>query len=266
MWKAMQRTRMSEGLGSIEPELLAQSYARCRVMDVPEDLAIIKDALGEGELKNCLQQHTKLITYARLVISECLYDLSDSHDLFLLTNAEGRILELWSHPDILTAANNVGLRPGASLAEGSAGTNAVGMALALQSTVSLNGSQHLCHIFRDWSCAAAPIISKDGDLLGCIDISAAAGPIREKMALARSIARELGRLVGNTHTPIRLGVTPRQRQVLALFALGSSYKEIARDLSISIKTVEEHLDAIRNKMGTKSRRACIKKAIDQGLL
>lgn len=265
MWKAMQPIRASEMIHLVTPDLLSQSYERCRILGVSENQEHIRDTLGDGETKDFLQKNARLLTYGRLVVEEYIKDLRGTHDLFVLTSAEGRILSLWSHPEIVAGANDLGLRPGASLAEGSAGTNAVSMTLNSQAATALNGNEHLCRFFHDWSCAAAPIISADGDLEGCLDISAMEGPAHERLALARSIARELGRLVGHKRHLIH-AITPRQREVLTLFAKGASYKEIGRQLHISIKTVEEHLDATRNKIGTKSRRACIQKAIELGIL
>lgn len=265
MWHTIQTTHTAEHAGFVTAELLSQSYARARAAGVSETQDRIKDILGEGETKNFLQQNGRLLTYGRLVIDEYMQDLKTNNELLILTHTDGRILGLWAPPDTLTAASNFGLRPGSSLSEASAGTNAVSVALFSQRAVVLNGSQHLCHLFHDWMCAAAPIISPDGELIGCLDLSANEGPVYEKLALVRSIARELGRLVGNKKH-IALGITPRQREVLGLFAQGASYKEIGKQLHISIKTVEEHLDASRNKMGTKSRRACIKRAMETGIL
>lgn len=62
-------------------------------------------------------------------------------------------------------------------------------------------------------------------------------------------------------------LTQRQLQVLQLFAQGKGYKEIARDIGItSYKTVEEHLDAVREKLQVAHRRECIQKAMSLGLL
>lgn len=62
-------------------------------------------------------------------------------------------------------------------------------------------------------------------------------------------------------------LTRRQLQVLQLFAQGKGYKEIARDIGItSYKTVEEHLDAVREKLQVAHRRECIQKAMSLGLL
>jgi two-component system secretion response regulator SsrB len=44
-------------------------------------------------------------------------------------------------------------------------------------------------------------------------------------------------------------LTPRERQVMDLLALGSSSKEIASTLKISVRTVEGHRRVVLRKMG-----------------
>ena len=47
-------------------------------------------------------------------------------------------------------------------------------------------------------------------------------------------------------------VSPRQAQILQAIADGSTTKQVARDLSISIKTVHNHLNAIYRRLDTQS--------------
>jgi DNA-binding CsgD family transcriptional regulator len=62
-------------------------------------------------------------------------------------------------------------------------------------------------------------------------------------------------------------LTARQVEVLKLFATGLSYKQISESLQIkSHKTVEKHIDSARNKLSVKTRRSCIQKAIELGLI
>jgi DNA-binding CsgD family transcriptional regulator len=49
------------------------------------------------------------------------------------------------------------------------------------------------------------------------------------------------------------GLTPRERQVIAMVAAGSSNKEIARAYSVSEQTVKHHLTRIFDKVGASSR-------------
>ena len=48
-------------------------------------------------------------------------------------------------------------------------------------------------------------------------------------------------------------LTPREREVLRLIARGYAYKEVARQLSISVKTVESHVSAVLRKLQLSSR-------------
>ncbi len=48
-------------------------------------------------------------------------------------------------------------------------------------------------------------------------------------------------------------LTPRERQVLRLIARGYTYKDIARELGISTKTVERHVSAVLHKLQLTNR-------------
>jgi ATP/maltotriose-dependent transcriptional regulator MalT len=50
------------------------------------------------------------------------------------------------------------------------------------------------------------------------------------------------------------GITERQRQVVALIAVGCSNEEVAKRLEISPRTAKAHSDALRQKLGVPRRR------------
>jgi DNA-binding NarL/FixJ family response regulator len=61
-------------------------------------------------------------------------------------------------------------------------------------------------------------------------------------------------------------LTPRERQILKLVAEGSSSPEIARDLNLSVKTVEGHRGRIMAKLDTKNVAGLVRHAIRLGLV
>jgi len=61
-------------------------------------------------------------------------------------------------------------------------------------------------------------------------------------------------------------LTPREREILKLIAEGFKNKEIARDLCISVKTVEEHRSNLMEKLDLHSAQALTAYAIERGLL
>jgi RNA polymerase sigma factor (sigma-70 family) len=61
-------------------------------------------------------------------------------------------------------------------------------------------------------------------------------------------------------------LTPREREVLRLIARGYTYKEIAKELSISTKTVETHVSAVLRKLQLSTRNQLTQWANDRRLV
>jgi DNA-binding NarL/FixJ family response regulator len=61
-------------------------------------------------------------------------------------------------------------------------------------------------------------------------------------------------------------LTAREREVLRFIARGYAYKEVARELSISVKTVESHVSAVLRKLQLTSRHQLTRWATERRLL
>jgi DNA-binding NarL/FixJ family response regulator len=61
-------------------------------------------------------------------------------------------------------------------------------------------------------------------------------------------------------------ITPREREVLRLLARGYTYKEIARRLEVSIKTIETHVSSVLRKLQLSSRHELTRWATDRRLV
>jgi DNA-binding NarL/FixJ family response regulator len=60
-------------------------------------------------------------------------------------------------------------------------------------------------------------------------------------------------------------LTPREREVLRLIARGYTYKEIARELYISVKTVETHVSSVLRKLQLSTRHQLTRWATERRL-
>ncbi|KJZ33620.1 response regulator transcription factor [Pseudomonas sp. PDM10] len=72
------------------------------------------------------------------------------------------------------------------------------------------------------------------------------------------------RLIADKNTDNEL--TPRENQVLYKMAQGLNNKEMARELDISVRTVETHRLSIRRKLNIDKPAALVKYAIDHGII
>jgi DNA-binding NarL/FixJ family response regulator len=61
-------------------------------------------------------------------------------------------------------------------------------------------------------------------------------------------------------------LSPREREVLRLIARGYTYKEVARDLTISAKTVESHVSSVLRKLQLSTRHELTRWATERRLV
>ena len=61
-------------------------------------------------------------------------------------------------------------------------------------------------------------------------------------------------------------LTQREKEVLRLIARGYAYKEIARQLTLSVKTIETHVSSVLRKLQLSSRYELTRWANDRRLL
>jgi DNA-binding NarL/FixJ family response regulator len=102
------------------------------------------------------------------------------------------------------------------------------------------------------------------ELLQAIRAAAAGGQYLDSTVTARMTARLLGR-ADRSSKPV-VDLSDRESAVLRLIAAGYSNKEIAAQLSLSVKTVEAHKANAMRKLGLRGRIDIVKYAVLQGWL
>ncbi|MEO5807503.1 LuxR C-terminal-related transcriptional regulator [Devosia sp.] len=118
-------------------------------------------------------------------------------------------------------------------------------------------------------CVMVPI-SHDGKIVGLAAFSGDAPLNRERETALQLLAYSLFaqtrslRGAGIKIAPERL--TPRERQVMQLSAEGLTSQEIAVALGMSPRTVNQHVDNVGNKLGTKNRVHTVAEVIRHDML
>lgn len=116
------------------------------------------------------------------------------------------------------------------------------------------------HVVREALAAGAsgyvPKSAFGMDLIEAITIVAAG-----KRYVHPRVAPALKSGWGGANTPT---LTPREREVTRLVALGFSHKEIAAQVAVSVKTVETHKRRAMEKLGVSSRVGLVKYAAAKG--
>lgn len=96
----------------------------------------------------------------------------DAEHIMVVADAAGTLLWIEGHERVLEQARGIDFRPGMAWTEDSAGTNAIGTALAIDHAVQIFASEHFLSEQHPWWCSAAPIHDPTtGALLGVVDLS-----------------------------------------------------------------------------------------------
>jgi len=84
-------------------------------------------------------------------------------------------------------------------------------------------------------------------------------------SIARKVLNRFAHVSGQPQEPKPLELlTEREREVLRLATRGLSNQDIARELSLSLRTVQAHLGHIFNKLGVSSRTEAVVRALKEG--
>lgn len=151
---------------------VAQSWQRSLSAGLsPVGASDCVDNLSAGNLDYARDMNHELISHSEPVIEYLFEQLRHSHSMVILADAQGVLMHTLGDLDFLNKADRVALKCGASWAENQRGTNAIGTALADASEIEINGAEHYLEPNEFLTCAAAPILSAQGKLMGILDIS-----------------------------------------------------------------------------------------------
>lgn len=115
----------------------------------------------------------------------------DCDSVMAVSDSAGQLLWVCGSPQTLRRAESIGFVEGSNWDERLAGTNAPGMALTLDESVSVIGAEHFRRSVQRWSCAATPIHDpQSNELLGVLDITGGDQiVVPQTMAMVRAAAR-----------------------------------------------------------------------------
>jgi sigma-54 dependent transcriptional regulator, acetoin dehydrogenase operon transcriptional activator AcoR len=129
------------------------------------------DHSGSGNLRRTLACNHDLLAHSRPVMEYLFEHVRHSHSMVILADKQGMLMHTMGDIDFLSKAERVALATGSSWQEQYRGTNAIGTALAEASSIEIHGAEHFLERNCFLTCAAAPIMSADGTVIGILDIS-----------------------------------------------------------------------------------------------
>ncbi len=151
--------------------LVLDSWRRSVASGVDAELTVppvylLDDAIEEYRRAHPLGAAMPLI---RRLLTEAA---AEAGMLVVVTDAEGCLLWVEGGRDLRSRAESMTLVPGSVWTEQHAGTNAVGVALAVKIPNQIFGAEHFRHVMHPWSCAGVPVHDlSSGAILGAVNVA-----------------------------------------------------------------------------------------------
>jgi hypothetical protein len=118
--------------------------------------------------------HEHALQGASALIEQCMAEtLLGADNLLVISDADGMLLSISGDTRLRNrAADDMNFVEGALWSESSAGTNAIGTAVAAGHAVQVFAAEHFTEPVQRWTCSAAPVIDPDtGNVAGIIDLT-----------------------------------------------------------------------------------------------
>jgi len=229
-------------------------------------LALLRLAQGDSAAaaaatRRALSETTHPFRRARLLPAHIEVMLAAGH-LDEAREACGELAEIAEEWGAVTLATVVAQQRGAiELAAGQAEEALPRLREAWQRWKTLDMPYEIARTRALLGMACRELGDMDGALL---EVEAARAEL-ERLGAATDLAR-LDAIVGKRISGREHGLTPREREVLALLATGKTNRAIGQELFISEKTVARHVANIYGKLGLSSRSAATAYAYEHDLL
>ena len=153
-------------------ERLARSWSRSMAAGLAPDARVRPpDPVSNGSLRRALSASHVLLAHSRPIMEYVFDQVRHSQSVVVLADPRGMLMHTLGDEHFADKAARVALSCGASWHEEHRGTNAIGTALVEGGAVQIHGSEHFLERNGFLTCAASPIVSATGEMLGILDIS-----------------------------------------------------------------------------------------------
>jgi transcriptional regulator of acetoin/glycerol metabolism len=151
--------------------MIAVSHRRSEQFGLTPDSRPDFGPMSGTDLSYLVEQNRLLYSHAVPAMETLYQQIANTHNMVLLTDAQGVIVHSMGDADFLEKANRVALTPGVAWSEESKGTNAIGTAIAERAPTTVHADQHFLSSNHFLTCSAAPITDHRGSVVGVLDVS-----------------------------------------------------------------------------------------------
>jgi sigma-54 dependent transcriptional regulator, acetoin dehydrogenase operon transcriptional activator AcoR len=218
-------------------EIIKKSHERSAKYGVEKERVYSNRIIKGRDFSEHIKENRELIHIAAPFM-EIIYDfLKQSGFFIVLTDKEGCILGVIGDKEIMDAAKEMNLAPGAYMDEKSIGTNAMGTAIKEDMPIQVSAKEHFITAYHRWTCSAAPIHGSQGELIGTLNLTGNSDKVHpHTLGLVVAAVKSIENQINNLNIQKELSDA---YQYMNTIMNAISYGIFAVDTSDTIKSVNE---------------------------
>ncbi|MFZ7104557.1 MAG: sigma-54-dependent Fis family transcriptional regulator [Peptococcaceae bacterium] len=151
--------------------VILESWYRCLKKGVDPYQKKVKKILNAKQLEKLRAEHEELMVISNPIMENLYKFVIGSGFLVTLTTKTGIILKIIGDEDVKKSLETGNFSEGADWSEESAGTNAIGTALANGGPIQIFAYEHFCICSHKSTCSCAPIRDAAGNIIGALDLT-----------------------------------------------------------------------------------------------
>lgn len=168
----------------VVPDLIVRSWRRSIGSEVVSE--------GVNERYRDIDVDSILFRAAEPVLDRWGHQLADTGTTLFLSDRAGSIVARRTSDSVRRELDRVHAAEGFDYSEEAVGTNGLGTALAENAPVIIQGSQHYKDVLAGLTCAAVPVATPTGSVIGSVSVG---GPMEIANPLMLSLTREIGQQI-----------------------------------------------------------------------
>jgi transcriptional regulator with XRE-family HTH domain len=180
---------------------VARSWTRSQSLGVDAERNVASLSVErDDDLRERLAVNARLLRASTRATADLTSRLAAAGHAVVVTDAHGCLLRISGNAQMRQQLSRLGFEPGGDWSENSAGTNAIGTAIADGRSFQLMGAEHYCNGWLGLTCTAAPIRDAATDeIVGVLDVTADYRQIRPQLlGLVTDYAMEIEQTLATT--------------------------------------------------------------------
>lgn len=150
---------------------VTDSWLRCSQIGLNLNDGRACNILEDHEVNRILERNRDIIEIAKPFMINLYGLFRNSGFIIVLCDEHGYIMESFGDMECMSDARKLRFVKGASWQENEVGTNAIGIALLDGKPAQISGAEHYCQRHHCWTCSAAPIYGRNGQIIAVLDLS-----------------------------------------------------------------------------------------------